>query len=482
MSFEFYFFLKANKVPTYARLLERVVSHQYAFGEGSGMQVLRPYWNAMPETNKILLGVHTTLAAVSLTIGPVQFLRGVRRRHPELHRLLGKIYVSLGLISMMAAVGYLILTPFEKTYGGAPFAIGLWGIAVLSTYSFIAGIVHAMRGEMWQHRALMTLNFCALLIAPLLRIGWLSLGAMFPKLSQMQVHTAVLMFIGIFAVFSAIVVTNTGRPKVDGEPRTDGSFGNIGRIILRLRWPILFASITAGISSLGLSYMRLRSPELWSFLTITGEPIEVTRAIFADKSWPFALLGFAGLIALTLAPILLFFDGFFGRMKAGKERTYLYRFIQAAFLVSSMLAAAAHMFRANLFGTDWVRGWGGSFFEATIGTLLFICSCIALTMLARRDHRGAREFYIHMFGLLLIPASHYLSSKIFIEAGFSFEDAYLSAAALVSSLHLSQSYHYTVYGPVKRGELGSPESAFNIISPRTPKTHRVLSSLRSSSS
>ena len=48
---------------------------------------------------------------------------------------------------MLTAMAYLVLTPNERIYGGAPFAMGLWGVAILSLYTFIAGTFHAIRGE-----------------------------------------------------------------------------------------------------------------------------------------------------------------------------------------------------------------------------------------------------------------------------------------------------------------------------------------------
>ena len=420
-SFEFYFFLKADKVPSYARLLEHFVSYTYAFGAGSGMEVLRPYWRSMPEMNKIFLGIHTTLAAVCLSLGPFQFLKVIRRR-PKLHRKLGYTYVSLGLVSMVMAVGYLILTPFEKTYGGAPFAIGLWGIAILSTYSFIAGTIHAVRGEIWQHKALMTLNFCALLIAPVLRIGWLSLGMMFPKLSQMQVHTAVLMFIGVLVIFFAVIATNLSRPRnrtglaISQAPTVDG------QVFIRFKWPIFLVFSVAGLATFWISYSRIKHPELSLFFAITDEPLALSRAGFAKTSWAFAMQGTGGLIALISAPLLLLFDGFFGRINNERAKVYLHRFFQTAFLIAACFVGFAHLIRANMFGTNWIRGWGGSVFEGTMGTLLIICTITTLVMTIKGDERSAREFNLHSLGVLLIPFGHYIGTWVFVKVGFGFED------------------------------------------------------------
>ncbi len=145
---EFYFFLKADLVPSYARFLEWAVSHEYAFGANSGMLEGRPYWLTMPEPNKLALAVHTILGAGCLLLAPVQMARWVRK-NKRVHRLLGRIYVGAGIVSMLAAMVYLSMTPLTRIFGGRPFAIGLWGVAIITLYTFVMAAVHAARREIW---------------------------------------------------------------------------------------------------------------------------------------------------------------------------------------------------------------------------------------------------------------------------------------------------------------------------------------------
>ena len=208
---EFYFVLKSGGTASYARLLEWAISHDYAFGEGSGMRDMHWYWVAMPELNKLVLGVHTVLASIALTLAPTQFIGRWRRRYPRRHRQVGYLSFASGTVAMVLAIVYLLMTPMERIYGGAPFAIGLWGIAILTLYSYFAGVFHAIRGERWQHFALMTLNFCVLLIAPGLRFWWLVLGWFIPGLTQAEAHVAVLMFLGVQSMVLAIGATTLIR-------------------------------------------------------------------------------------------------------------------------------------------------------------------------------------------------------------------------------------------------------------------------------
>ena len=135
-------------------------------GPTSGHAVMTPYWQSMPRFNQIVLGVHAVLATLALVLGPFQFLPSLRQRRPRLHRRLGYAYFGTGVPAMLLAFVYLSITPMDKIYGGAPFAVGLWGIAILTTFTFGTGLFHIVRGEVQAHRTIMVLNFGALLIAP----------------------------------------------------------------------------------------------------------------------------------------------------------------------------------------------------------------------------------------------------------------------------------------------------------------------------
>ena len=449
-SAEFYFFLKADIQPSYARLLDLLVSKEYAYGEGSGMQILRPYWQRMPELNKVLLGVHTCLAAICLVIGPFQFIDKLRVSFPQFHRKSGRVYVALGLIAMVTAIGYLILTPMKHIYGGAPFALGLWGIAILSIYTFIAGVVHACRGEFWQHRTLMALNFCTLMIAPLLRIWWLVLGWAFPELNQMQVHVAVLMFVGAQVVFAAILIADQSRSAWASPGSRFTHTAPIKLSIYRHKAMIAVLVISIAISNFTLSFFQYTSLLTWPSLILSAENFFQIKTIFEHTLWPFALHSVSNCFGLLFALGVLFFEPLFRVLRIEKRKSTMFVRVQCLFLICVIGAALGHFARAYTFGSQWVRGLGGAAFEGTLGVLLILCAAKFVQKIVRNDTRAAREYFLHSVSLLLIPSTQFLFTKILMIFGLSFEDAYLSSAGIISSLHLSQSYHYTVYSSFRK--------------------------------
>ena len=166
MAAEFYWTTVNATTATYAQLLALTVSESYAYGEGSGFAEMTPHWREMPHLNQLVLGVHAVLASVALVIGPFLFVGRIRHRWPQVHRRLGQSYVSLVVVAMILSAVYLLLTPMDRIYGGPPFAVGLWGIGFLTTYTALAGTWHILRGEQEAHRSVMILNFSAMLIAP----------------------------------------------------------------------------------------------------------------------------------------------------------------------------------------------------------------------------------------------------------------------------------------------------------------------------
>ena len=174
----FYVVTVSKKTATYAELLAVAVSPEYAMGPES-VSEMTPYWRSMPRFNQVILGLHAFLASICLLIGPFSLSQSLRERRPLLHRRLGKAYFGLGIPAMILSMIYLSITPMDRVYGGKPFAIGLWGIAVLTLYTMIMGLYHIRRGEVLEHKRIMILNFAAIIIAPFLRLWWLLFGLIF---------------------------------------------------------------------------------------------------------------------------------------------------------------------------------------------------------------------------------------------------------------------------------------------------------------
>ena len=263
---EFYWVTVTQQTPSYATFLAWTVSDEFAFGTQSGFAQMTPYWRNMPAFNQVVLGSHAVLASLALVIGAVQFHPRIRMRWPSIHRWGGRVYASTTLVAMILAMVYLGLTPTEHIYGGAPFAAGLWGIAVLTTYTLLASWAHIVRGERVAHQTTMVLNFAAMLIAPLLRFWWMALGWMFEAegWSQETAHVAVLMFLGLQVVVGAIAVLHLQRRNLTGQ--ASGAIQRVRDWMLRHaphweRWLWLAFGGTAVSVTLQVSSLQDTQPE-----------------------------------------------------------------------------------------------------------------------------------------------------------------------------------------------------------------------------
>jgi uncharacterized membrane protein len=97
---------------------------------------------------KTLTLTHILPALLFMLLGPLQFVRGLRGRHPRLHRWSGRIFLSA---SVVVGVTGLSLA-FGKTIGGVDekAAITLFGSFFL--IALARGLWHALRREFAQHR------------------------------------------------------------------------------------------------------------------------------------------------------------------------------------------------------------------------------------------------------------------------------------------------------------------------------------------
>lgn len=109
--------------------------------------------------------VHVAAAASALLVGPFQFLRGLRRRSPAVHRWLGRAYVlgcTVGAVSgMPLALG--ATTGMVSTAGFGLLSVA-WLVATLVAWTA------AMRRHIDRHRAWMLRSFALTLAAVTLRV------------------------------------------------------------------------------------------------------------------------------------------------------------------------------------------------------------------------------------------------------------------------------------------------------------------------
>lgn len=435
MAAEFYWVNEHGGVATYAQVLSWTVSESFAFGAGSGFAIMTPHWRHMPDMLQIVLGVHAVLASIALCIGPFLFVEQLRTTRPKVHRRLGQTYVCLVVVAMVLSMIYLAYTPFDRIYGGAPFAVGLWGIAVLTLYTAVVGTWHILRRELEAHRSVMILNFAAMLIAPMLRLWWGVLGVVFDGVTQADTHVVALMILGVETFVGAIVVVHaTRRPGATGRAIRQLQARAAERIV-----PLSTAAIGLGALAalLGVHQRLLRfaatswSPARDAAFLLTEQGVFATHA-------PWFALEATALAALLVALPLRFRALYSGGPIAPRKMLGI---------AGLALAVSAAWTAQGL--ALWATGtaaWGSASFRLVLATaLLSVTGPLMYGVLTRRSDL-VRAFALHVFAVALSPAALLLFQLGFLGAGFAPEDAFLSAAVLAPTLTLSGSYYYTAYG------------------------------------
>ena len=445
MAAEFYFVTVSESTATYAKVLGLVVSEEYAFGPASGFAEMTPYWRSMPSLNQMILGVHAALASIALLVGPIQFMPGLRARYPRLHRWAGRLYFCAGIPSIVLSMVYLLLTPMDKIYGGPPFAIGLWGIAVLTLYTFVAGLVQVLRGEIDAHRATMVLNFSALLIAPLLRVWWALLGWIFLDQTfngQDQSHTAVLMFLGLETVVGAILVMHVFGKQPAAHAATPA--------LLRLRrWALdrvpatslvlLALGFVVSMTLINQSWVRFGAgPDLFGSFRDTDFLFR-EHIVFMHHTWAFIAHALGVSLLLMSGPVRI-------RQLFLQGRASHARIVEALFTLGWLLACAGWVGLALGFGMDGISGWGSSVYWLALATGMMVFGGVRTHSVWTCQARQVREFTLHMYALALTPLTFGFLQWCFLANQFSWDDAFLSAGVLATSVNLSFSYYYTGYG------------------------------------
>lgn len=126
---------------------------------------LRPSFAAQPAG---LLYAHVFAAAVALLVGPLQFSRRLRTRRPVLHRVLGRIYLGVGVL--VGGVSGALLA--AHAYGGPWARAGFLALALAWLATGAVAWLQIRRGEVDAHRRWMIRNFGLTLAAVALRL-WL---------------------------------------------------------------------------------------------------------------------------------------------------------------------------------------------------------------------------------------------------------------------------------------------------------------------
>lgn len=139
-------------------------AYKYGFrplGEG-----MHPAMRKSFESHPWAIYLHVFGAIAALAIGPFQFLGRLRARLPGLHRMLGRIYLGVGVLVGGLAGLFVALHAF----GGWPTRLGFALLALAWLYTGVRAYRAIRAGDPRSHRQWMIRNFALTFAAVTLRL------------------------------------------------------------------------------------------------------------------------------------------------------------------------------------------------------------------------------------------------------------------------------------------------------------------------
>ena len=110
--------------------------------------------------------MHAFAAIAALALGPWQFSAALRARRPGLHRLMGRVYLGVGVL--VGGLTGLYLAQFA--YGGPVARLGFALLAITWLYSGWRAYAAIRAGDVRSHREWMTRNYALTFAAVTLRL------------------------------------------------------------------------------------------------------------------------------------------------------------------------------------------------------------------------------------------------------------------------------------------------------------------------
>lgn len=117
-------------------------------------------------THRTAVFVHVFAAVFAMALGPFQFLTLLRARRPGLHRLLGRLYLGLGVLVGGLAGLYLA----THAFGGPVSRFGFGGLAIAWLYTGARAYAAIRARDFVTHRRWMIRNFALTFAAVTLRL------------------------------------------------------------------------------------------------------------------------------------------------------------------------------------------------------------------------------------------------------------------------------------------------------------------------
>ena len=140
---------------------------------------VHPRLQAVLTTMPIGLYTHVILSMLALLLGPFQFLKSLRSKHPNIHRWTGRVYLFGGIL--MGGLGGLYLAQFS--FAGLASRLGFSLQAMLLLFTGYMAFSNIRRGRIQSHRKWMIRNYALIFGAVTLRIyirGFFAMGLELP--------------------------------------------------------------------------------------------------------------------------------------------------------------------------------------------------------------------------------------------------------------------------------------------------------------
>ncbi|WP_170990982.1 DUF2306 domain-containing protein [Herbidospora galbida] len=132
----------------------------------------------------LYLAVHAVPGGLALALGPLQFVKRLRVRRPELHRVVGRVYlVSVVIASVAAAVNAAV------TISGFPAQVAFFILVAAWLYTLAMAYWSIRRREVRLHQMWMTRNYALTFAAVTLRVYPLLGLQLYPSVGFEAIYT-----------------------------------------------------------------------------------------------------------------------------------------------------------------------------------------------------------------------------------------------------------------------------------------------------
>lgn len=135
-------------------------------------QFVHPEMRLVYAAERTAILLHAFAATLALALGPWQFMAGLRRARPALHRWMGRVYLGAGVLVGGLAGLYMSF----HAYGGVVSQSGFGLLALLWLYTGAQAYAAIRRGDVAMHRRWMIRNFALTFAAVTLRL-WMPVFA-----------------------------------------------------------------------------------------------------------------------------------------------------------------------------------------------------------------------------------------------------------------------------------------------------------------